>query len=77
MRAGFIQLERWGVLPLCRACGGRPVHPVRAGGVLKAGLLYRQDWSKPWSSQTLPRWGCAPRGVGSSQILVGQKQLSC
>lgn len=51
MRAGFIQLERWGVLPLCRACGGRPVHPVRAGGVLKAGLLYRQDWSKPWSHQ--------------------------
>lgn len=86
MSAGFIQLERWRVLLLCRACEERSVHPVLAGGMVRAGLggphstdsiVVEERLVQAISSQTLPHWGYAPLGVGSSQVLVGQKQLSC
>lgn len=38
MGAGFIQLERWRGLLLCRVCGERCVHPALAGGMVGADL---------------------------------------
>lgn len=84
MSAGFAQLETWRVLLLCRTCAQRPVHAFLARGVVRAGLggphsthsIVVEERMVQAMEPSAAR-PCAPREVGSSQILVPQKQLSC